>query len=83
MMPSNSGDVPISTNLRLPSYQPERVVHFLLGSHGALIDAINRMVVLGYCERIAWTNPIPTGRNGEYICLMSSRISPMEGEGRS
>ena len=75
---SNSGDVPISTNLRLPSYQPEKLVHFLLGSHATLTEAINRMVVLGYCERIVWTDPIPTGRNGEYICLMSVRASPPE-----
>ncbi|HEY9735733.1 MAG TPA: hypothetical protein V6D06_05600 [Trichocoleus sp.] len=38
------------------------------------MGAINRMAVLGYCERIAWTDPLPIGRHGEYISLMSRRI---------
>lgn len=75
MLNANSGDTPISTNFRLPSHQPEKLVHFLLGDYAAVIDAVNRMAALKYCDRVAWTEPIPTGRNGEYICLMSLRIS--------
>ena len=26
-----------------------------------------------YCERIAWTDPIPTGRHGEYISVMTRK----------
>lgn len=29
--------------------------YILLGDYSALIDAINRMAVLGYCERVAWS----------------------------
>ena len=75
MLMSNSGDDPISTPFQLPSYQPERLVHILLGDYAAVIDAVNRMAALKYCDRVAWTEPISTGRHGEYICLMSLRIS--------
>ena len=75
MLNANSGETPISTNFQLPSYQPRRLVHFLLGDYAAVIDAVNRMAALKYCDRALWTDPIPTGRNGEYICLMSLRIS--------
>jgi hypothetical protein len=37
------------------------------------------MAVLGYCERIAWTEPLPTGRNGEYISVMNRRQLPTVG----
>lgn len=48
--------------------------HVLIGQYDPLMEAINRMAVLGYCVgeadpeglRIAWMAPIPTGRNGEY-----------------
>ena len=63
-----------SSNFRLPSYQPDRLCHILLGDYGAVVEAINRMAVLGYCERIAWIDPIATGRNGEYISVMSRRL---------
>jgi hypothetical protein len=36
------------------------------------------MEVLRYCNRIAWLNPIPTGRSGEYIGVMTRRIAPPE-----
>jgi len=47
-------------------------------SSAASIEAINRMEVLRYCERIAWVEPIPTGRSGEYISVMTRRITPAE-----
>ena len=28
---------------------------------------------LGYCDRIAWSKPLPTGRNGEYISVMTRK----------
>ena len=37
------------------------------------MEAINQMAALGYCDRIAWSNPIPTGRSGEYISVMTRR----------
>ncbi|RMH18934.1 MAG: hypothetical protein D6698_06340 [Gammaproteobacteria bacterium] len=51
----------------------ECVRHILLGDYGAVIEAINRMAVLGYCERLAWSDPHPTGRNGEYISVMTRK----------
>jgi hypothetical protein len=49
--------------------------------------AYEQMGVLHYCvggafpkgNRIAWIDPVPTGRNGEYISVMTRRIAPAEG----
>ena len=73
MSQSTPKESPLSSNFNLPSYKQEAVRHILLGDRPALIEAINRMVVLGYCERIAWTDPIPTGREGEYISVMTRK----------
>jgi hypothetical protein len=72
------GDLNVSTQFKLPTYYPDRLCHILLGDYAAVIEAINRMEVLRYCERIAWVEPIPTGRNGEYISVMTRRITPTE-----
>jgi hypothetical protein len=45
----------------------------LLGDYAALMEAINHMVSLGYCDRIVWSAPIPTGRSGEYLSIMTRR----------
>lgn len=68
--PSNGG-ANLSPSFRLPTYQPDRLCQILLGDQAAIIEAINRMEVLHYCDRVAWIEPIPTGRHGEYISLMS------------
>ena len=73
MSQSTPKESPLSSNFNLPSYKQEAVRHILLGDRPDLIEAINRMVVLGYCERIAWTDPIPTGREGEYISVMTRK----------
>jgi len=86
MYQPNPGDLKVSTQFRLPTYQPDRLCHILLGDYAAVVAAINRMEVLHYCvgeacpegKRIAWLDPIPTGRNGEYISVMSHRITPQE-----
>jgi hypothetical protein len=74
----NPGDLNVSTQFKLPTYHPDRLCHILLGNYAAVIEAIHRMEVLRYCERIAWVEPIPTGRNGEYISVMTRRITPKE-----
>jgi hypothetical protein len=46
-----------------------------------VLIAINRMATLGYCVgeadplglRIAWSQPLPTGRNGEFISVMTRK----------
>ena len=75
MFQSSAGDTAVSTAFTLPTYQPDKLCHFLLGDYAAVVGAINRMVVLGYCEKVAWIEPIPTGRGGEYISVMSRRYS--------
>ena len=68
-----SGAAPTAPQFNLPSFNQEAVRHLLIGDYGAIIDTINRLAVLGYCDRIAWSEPIPTGRNGEYISVMTRR----------
>ncbi|WP_194025902.1 hypothetical protein [Nodosilinea sp. LEGE 07298] len=39
----------------------------------AKMEAIHHLASLDYCDRIAWSTPIPTGRSGEYISVMTRR----------
>ena len=71
--PASSGAAQSAPQFNLPTFNQEVVRHILLGEYSAVIEAINRMAVLGYCERIAWSDPIPTGRNGEFISVMTRK----------
>ena len=73
MSQSTPQESPLSSSFNLPSYKQEAVRHILLGDRADIIEAINRMALLGYCERIAWIDPIPTGRHGEYISVMTRK----------
>jgi hypothetical protein len=73
MFQSSGGGGNPPTSFNLPSFNGESVRHILLGDYGAVIDAINRMALLGYCERLAWSEPLPTGRSGEYISVMTRK----------
>jgi hypothetical protein len=70
---ASSGEPPSSPSFSLPSFNQETVRHILLGEYSALIAAMNRMAVLGYCESLAWSEPLPTGRHGEYISVMTRK----------
>lgn len=70
----SAGEANVSTSFKLPTYHRDRLYHILLGDYAALIEAINRMSVCGYCDRVSWITPVPTGRNGEYISIMTHRI---------
>ncbi|HEY9888183.1 MAG TPA: hypothetical protein V6D02_07260 [Candidatus Obscuribacterales bacterium] len=72
VQPTRDG-MPPASSFSLPSFNQEAVRHILLGDYSALIDAINRMAVLGYCERLAWSEPLPTGRGGEFISVMTRK----------
>ncbi|PSN13577.1 hypothetical protein C7293_15375 [filamentous cyanobacterium CCT1] len=64
----------LPASFALPTYRPDRLTHILLGDYAAVIEAINRMDVLRYCDRVVWIEPIPTGRSGEYISVMTRRL---------
>ena len=49
---SSSGDQP-PASFALPTYRQETMRHILLGDYAALMEAINYMVSLGYCDKIA------------------------------
>ncbi|MGG6240361.1 hypothetical protein ACQ4N7_17190 [Nodosilinea sp. AN01ver1] len=77
-----SGQRGLPTSFALPTYRPvgftgpegHRLTHILLGDYASVVEAINRMELLRYCDRVAWIEPIPTGRSGEYISVMTRRL---------
>ena len=69
-----SGQRALPASFALPTFRPDRLTHILLGDYAAVIEAINRMEVLRYCDRVAWIEPIPTGRSGEFISVMTRRL---------
>ncbi|MDB9527453.1 hypothetical protein PN498_15750 [Oscillatoria sp. CS-180] len=74
MFQSNAGEeAPVSSAFNLPSFNQETVRHILLGDYAALIAVMMRLAALGYCDRTAWSDPLPTGRSGEYISVMTRR----------
>jgi hypothetical protein len=73
MCEPTTGAAQTAPQFNLPTFNQECVRHILLGDYSALVDAITRMDALGYCERIAWSQPLPTGRNGEYISVMTRK----------
>lgn len=78
MSHSSAREPKLAPAFRLPAYQPDKLCHILLGDYATVIAAINALEVLRYCERIAWIDPIPTGRSGEYISVMTRRTLPVE-----
>ncbi len=62
-----TGEVNVSTSFKLPTYHRDRLYHILLGDYAALVDAINRMAVAGYCDRVSWMTPVPTLSTGQKL----------------
>ena len=73
MFQSATGMAQAVPQFNLPSFSQDSVRHILIGDYGAIADAIHRMAALGYCDRIAWSEPLPTGRSGEYISVMTRK----------
>jgi hypothetical protein len=77
---SGGGGNPLAS-FNLPSFNQESVRHLLIGDYGAIADTITRLERLGYCVgaaspkgfRLAWSEPLPTGRNGEFISVMTRK----------
>lgn len=54
--------------------------HILLGDYGAIMRAIQVLAACGYAEPKQWSPPIPTGRSGEYLSILTKReaASPIQ-----
>lgn len=52
----------------------EKVRHLLLGSEAALQQVIQTLHVLGYAEVNHWTRPLPTGRPGEVMRILTRHL---------
>ncbi|TVP62563.1 MAG: hypothetical protein EA342_19095 [Leptolyngbya sp. LCM1.Bin17] len=56
------------------SAHPEKVRHLLFGSEAALQQVIQTLHVLGYAEVNHWTKPLPTGRPGEVMRILTRHL---------
>lgn len=61
--------IPLSPN-------QEILRHFLLGDYSFIVRTIKLLAALKYAEVKHWSNPIPTGRTGEYIAILTKREAP-------
>ena len=73
MFQPSTGAASAAPLFNLPSFTQDSVRHILIGDYGAIAGTIHRLEVLGYCDRLAWSEPLPTGRNGEYISVMTRK----------
>ncbi|MBD2257180.1 hypothetical protein H6G13_06330 [Pseudanabaena sp. FACHB-2040] len=51
----------------------ETLRHILLGDYGAIVKTIHALATFNYAEPKHWTQPIPTGRSGEYLSILTRR----------
>ncbi|HEY9880633.1 MAG TPA: hypothetical protein V6D29_19405 [Leptolyngbyaceae cyanobacterium] len=58
--------IPLSPN-------QEIIRHILLGDYSAILRTIQLLAVCNYAEPIHWSPPIPTGRSGEYLSILTKR----------
>ncbi|HEY9738664.1 MAG TPA: hypothetical protein V6D06_20365 [Trichocoleus sp.] len=56
-----------------PSPNQEILRHILLGDYGAILRAIQVLAAYGYADPNHWSPPIPTGRSGEYLSILTKR----------
>ena len=63
MFQESRSEVITSVTFPLPTYGQEILRHILLGSPGAVDDAIRQLVARGYCDRIEWSTPVPVQPN--------------------
>ncbi|HEY9877300.1 MAG TPA: hypothetical protein V6D29_02535 [Leptolyngbyaceae cyanobacterium] len=54
--------------------------HILLGDYGAILRAIQVLAACNYAEPKHWSPPMPTGRSGEYLSILTKReaASPIQ-----
>lgn len=60
-----------------PAIEYEELRHLLFGSINALNSTIHFLHKRGYAEPNDWSDPTPTGRHNEWMCVLTKRI-PLE-----
>jgi hypothetical protein len=58
-----------------PVSKREPVRHLLFGSPKAVEITIKHLHRLGYAEPNDWSKPIPTGRSGEVMAILTKSVS--------
>ncbi len=56
-------EVIASATFPLPVYDQAILRHILLGNRQAIEEAIYQLAARGYCDRIAWSTPVPVQPN--------------------
>ncbi|MDA0266447.1 MAG: hypothetical protein O2890_08960 [Cyanobacteria bacterium] len=57
-----------------PAPNRETVRHLLLGSLTAVKNTIRVLHKLGYAEPNDWSKPLPTGRTGEVMAILTKHL---------
>ncbi len=66
---------PPSSGQNTPDKSPIR--HLLFGSMHSVQTTIQRLHQLGYAEPNDWSRPIPTGKPGEVMTVLTKRASAL------
>ena len=74
MFQTQTGGTPAPTVSAGPTAHHEKVRHLLFGSEAALQQVIQTLHVLGYAEVNHWTKPLPTGRPGEVMRILTRHL---------
>lgn len=74
MLQTESGGISTPTVSAGQTAHQEKVRHLLLGSEAALQQVIQTLHVLGYTEVNHWTRPLPTGRPGEVMRILTKHL---------
>ena len=77
--PSALRDVPAPVVLpAIPAttspFQPDKVRHLVFGTTAAVQFTIKDLHKRGYAEPNDWSQPLPTGRPGEVMAILTKRV---------
>ncbi len=61
------------------SQTKEPIRHMLFGSPAGVRQVIHLLHKLGYAEPNAWSRPMPTGRPGEVMAILTRYLLKVEG----
>lgn len=71
--PNDSGaDVPTPASAHSP--RREKMRHLIIGSLDGIDRTIKILHMLNYAEPNDWSDPIPTGRPGEWMAILTKTL---------
>ncbi|MEA5465078.1 hypothetical protein VB741_15240 [Leptothoe sp. PORK10 BA2] len=58
-------------------FQPDKVRHLIFGTLAAIQLTIKELHKRGYAEPNDWSQPLPTGRPGEVMAILTKRVEEL------